>query len=291
MLVTWALLAEPGPAAAQETPPCEKPPPEETEPPEEPEAPEESESPVDPDSPPAEEAEDAPEPELTLRDRWKVAAELSYSDQSGNNVLRLLSGGLEISHREKEAFEFESILKSRYGKSEGDVVARNHFASLSLDLHPRDDWSPFLYLTAERDPFKRLDLRFSGGAGAKYKLQESQRAADELSMSLALLYSYEDIRPVEADPFGPNTSRARWSLRVRGGRELRPGATLRHVTFYQPIWDELADYLLRSETGARLLLTERLGFSLSYQMDRTARPPEGVTPDDRLFKTGLIIEF
>ena len=53
----------------------------------------------------------------------------------------------------------------------------------------------------------------------------------------------------------------------------------------------MADYLLRSETEAKVLLTERLALSLGYQLNRTARPPEGVEPDDRLFKTGLIIDF
>ncbi|MQA89592.1 MAG: DUF481 domain-containing protein [Gemmatimonas sp.] len=67
--------------------------------------------------------------------------------------------------------------------------------------------------------------------------------------------------------------------------------TLQHTTFYQPLWDDVASYLLRSDTGVKILLTERLALSVDYQLTRDARPPQGVEPNDRLFKTGLIIAF
>jgi putative salt-induced outer membrane protein YdiY len=53
----------------------------------------------------------------------------------------------------------------------------------------------------------------------------------------------------------------------------------------------MADYLLRSDTGLKVMLTERLALSVDYQLKRDARPPVGVEPDDRLLTTGLIIDF
>lgn len=232
----------------------------------------------------------APEPE-PKPDRWQVSAEMSFNDQSGNKNLRLLTGGLRISHLEKQEFKLDGSLQSRYGKSNGEVIARNHYASVALDLHPEHSWSPFFFADAERDPFKRLDLRLNGGAGAKHVIHRRSEGTDEVSVSLALLYSLEDIRAVEEDPFPREESLARWSLRVRGSQEIRPGMTLRHVSFYQPEWDQMADYLLRSETEAKVLLMGRLALSIGYQISRTAQPPEGVAPNDRLFKTGLIIDF
>jgi hypothetical protein len=225
-----------------------------------------------------------------IPDRWKTSAELSLTDQSGNQVLRLVSGGIRFSHREKEAFELDGVLQTRYGRSGEKVVARNHFASLAFDLHPRDAWSPFLYFTAERDPLRRLDVRFAGGAGAKYTPFEVP-AVDEVSLSLALLYSVENLRPSESDPDPLDRALARWSLRLKAAREVSENLNIQHVSSYEPVWHEMADYLLRSETGARVHLTERLALSVTYALDRTARPPEGVEPDDRLLKTGLIIDF
>lgn len=226
----------------------------------------------------------------TLSDRWRMAAELSLTDQSGNRMLRLLTGGLRVSHREKEAFELDGSIQSRYGMSEGETVARNHYLSLSFGLHPADTWSPFLYLTAERDPFKRLDLRFSGGAGAKLRPFDIA-PSDEVSMSLALLYSSENLRPSESDPNPLDRNVGRWSLRIHAAHVVSETLRVQQLATYEPVWDHMADYLLRSETGARVHLTERLALSVTYALDRTARPPEGVRPDDRLLKTGLIIDF
>jgi putative salt-induced outer membrane protein YdiY len=222
---------------------------------------------------------------------WKVSAEMSYNDQTGNRVLRLLTGGLKVAHRDRTRYELDGRVESRYGKSNGEVVARNHYASLALDLRPEDVWSPFVFFNGERDEFKRLNLRFSGGAGAQYRIYDNRESKSTASVSLALLYSFEDLIPTEAQPFAPNRSLARWSLRVKGNQALGQGISLQHSSFYQPVWDEVADYLLRSESGAKVLLTKRLALSVGYQLSRNNRPPDGVQPDDRLLKTGFIIDF
>ncbi|MBA2670792.1 MAG: DUF481 domain-containing protein [Gemmatimonadetes bacterium] len=222
---------------------------------------------------------------------WKIAAEMSFTDQSGNRVLRLLTGGLKVAHRDRDRYELDGQVESRYGKSEGEVVARNQYASLALDLQPNSAWSPFLFSNAERDEFKRLNLRFSGGAGARYTFWDEPSVQNTASVSLALLYSYENLIATEAQPFSPSRSLARWSVRVIGSQSLREGVTVHHTSFYQPVWDEMADYLLRSDTGAKVLLTRRLALSVGYQLSRNNRPPEGVEPDDRLLKTGFIIDF
>lgn len=225
-------------------------------------------------------------------DRWKVSAEFSLTDQGGNKTLRLLTGGLNVEHLEREAYRLDAKVQSRYGRSEGDLVALNHNADLAFDFRPESTISPFLFSEAERDEFKRLDLRLSNGAGAKYTFQRDD--LDQASLSLALLYTYERIAP--ADDAAPGTPvdighNARWSLRARTSHELRDGVSLRHTTFVQPVWDNLADYLLRSETGVKVLLTERLALSADLELRRDAKPPEGIEPNDRLFKTGLIIDF
>lgn len=230
-------------------------------------------------------------------DRWLVSAEMSITDQSGNRSLRLLTGGLTVAHRQEERFRLDFGLQSRYGKSEGELVTLSHQGSFAFDFRPASTWSPFLFVDAERDEFKRLDVRLSTGAGAKYTLRRIDASDEETSISLALLHSYERIAPQAPDQDqlaaeGPKiVHRARWSLRARTSHQLRSGVTFRHTTFYQPLWDEVANYLLRSDTGIKILLTERLALSVDYQIKRDARPPPGVEPDDRLLKTGLIIDF
>jgi hypothetical protein len=230
-------------------------------------------------------------------EKWKASAELSFTDQSGNSDLRLLTGGLNVSHLQRESYQLDAAVTSRYGRSDGDLVALSHAGSLAMDLMPNGTWSPFLFTNAERDQFKRLDLRLSTGAGAKYTLFRAPSRRREASVSLALLHSYEQIAPApvrspqEIGGSRQTTHRARWSLRGRTTHEITSAVSLRHTTFFQPLWDEVADYLLSSDTGLKILMTERLALSVDYQLKRDARPPSGVEPDDRLLKTGLIIDF
>lgn len=228
-------------------------------------------------------------------DRWKISAEFSFTDQSGNKVLQLLTGGLSVSHLQRDDFRLDTSFKTRYGRSNGDLVAFSHTASLAFDFRPEADWSPFLFTDAERDEMKRLDVRLSSGAGIKRVFYRGGRS-DEVSLSIAMLHSYEQIAPrretEDLSPLPGSTSQAaRWSMRSRLRYQIRDGVTLNHLTLYQPVANEMADYLLRSDTGVKVLLTEQLALSVEYQLKRDGRPPEGVGPNDRLLTTGLIIDF
>ena len=224
-------------------------------------------------------------------ERWEVAAELSFTDQSGNESLRLLTTGLNLTHLEQDRFELDVNLQSRYGEDEEKVIARHHYGSVGFDFAPRGAWSPFLFADAEHDRFKRLDLRASGGAGAKYTFYDPPNNDSRASLSLALLYSYENQSAPTGEPEPDPSQLARLSLRLKGEQELRDGVKLTHLSFVQPATNEFADYLLRTETGIKTSLSERLALSVVYQTNRDNRPPDGVQPDDRVLKTGLIINF
>ncbi len=238
-------------------------------------------------------AQDPAEP-----DKWKVSGRLSYTGQSGNKVLRLFTGGFSASHLREEEFEFDAGWTTRYGKSEGELVAFNHNAAVAFDFRPEDRWSPFLFADAERDELKRLDVRVSSGAGVKRTFVS--RGNDDVSLSLAALWSYERIAPpMTEDGIDPpdvavgvtSAHVARYSLRGRIRFEPRDGVRFTHTTFYQPIWNEMANYLLRSDTGLNVMLTERLSLLVEHQTRRDSRPPTGVDPNDLLLTTGIIIEL
>ncbi|HET8655213.1 MAG TPA: DUF481 domain-containing protein [Longimicrobiaceae bacterium] len=232
-----------------------------------------------------------PEPPKARKrpDRWKISAAFSYTDQSGNKVLRLLTSGLNVSHLDKDRYKLDAMLQSRYGQSDGEVVARNQYGSISINLHPKGMFSPFLYANAERDVFQRLNLRFSGGAGAVFTPFPNRDG--EASLSLALVDSYEDLRATQSDPKSPTRNLARFNVQLKGSNKVSEGVSIHHTSNFQPAANELADYLLRTDTGMKVVLTEKLALSVDYQLNRNAQPPEGVEPNDRLLKTGFIIDF
>lgn len=232
-----------------------------------------------------------PEPEPPP-DRWNFAAEASFTDQSGNKTLRLLTGAFKFSHREKSRFELDGSIQSRYGMSDGEVVARNYFGNLNFSPFKQGRISPSFSMKAERDPFKRLDLRFLGSAGAKYTPYRADQNRGELSLFLMTSYEFQNLQVSQIrDDEDEYTHVPRWTMEMRGNRRLNSSVTATLQSSYEPSWGELANYLLRSQTGMKVLLTEDLALSVEYQFNRTNRPPEGVAPDDRLFKTGIILDF
>jgi hypothetical protein len=226
--------------------------------------------------------------DTTRGKRWKTSAELSYTDQTGNRALRVLNGDIKATHLRKDLFRLNASAQSRYGESDGGVVARNHFGSLAVDLDPRAVVSPFLFVDAEHDRFKRLDARNCSGAGARYTPYRPARTSGEVSISLAMLLQYESRIAAREDPRPPSGTLARASPCLRGSKELPSGVRLQHLWFYQPAVDRLADYLLRTENGVRVALNRRLALSVIHQFNRTALPPEGVEPGDRIMRTGTI---
>lgn len=217
-------------------------------------------------------------------DRWAGEVGFSLNTSGGNERLTVLTSSVGLSHLETSAYQASIGGRLRYGRSEGEEVARNIRGNTTIDLWPESRFTPFLFATAENDPFKKLRARLNGGSGVKRTFWRD--GWSEASLSGAVLYSYENIRVDE--PVGVDIKHnARWSWRARGRKQLGDGRRFEHVTFYQPVWDQLGDYLIESQTSARWSLTSDLAFTTTLLYERNSTPPEGVGPDDWSLAVGL----
>lgn len=231
----------------------------------------------------------APPPPPPAPDRWKSQLEFGFNGSRGNTDLITLSTGFSIERREKDSFELEWSTSYRYGESENQVVARHLQSSISFDLFPTGNWSPFLYVAAERDRFKRIDLRTDGGAGAKYTLARGE--ATSASLSLALLHTYENFTATGTDPEPDIRNHARWSLRARASRRMNEGWQVENTTFYKPVHNALGDYDIDSTTKLSAILNTRLALTLSYKYRLDSTPAEGVGGEDTFLTAGLTINL
>ncbi len=96
--------------------------------------------------------------------RWAAAVDLGFTSASGNTDLMALNSGLRLRHRQTSRFRLEWTSNVRYGESDGEVVARQLQSNLNFDLGPDARFAPFLSASAERDRFRKLDLRSKVGA-------------------------------------------------------------------------------------------------------------------------------
>jgi hypothetical protein len=165
-------------------------------------------------------------------------------------------------------------------------VAQNLRGTATLDLFPQAGWSPFLFATAEQDPFRKLDLRLNTGGGIKRTFWQEEW--DEVSLSGAMLYSYENLDVTPADSVGDGiTQNARWSVRGRARRQFGEGTRAEQLVYFQPAWNYVEDYLLESQTSIRVALTRTLAFTSTLLYSRDSTPALDVDPDDWSIAAGL----
>lgn len=227
-------------------------------------------------------AQDAP-------DRWQMQIELGFNGASGNSSFSILRTGARAKHLQTDVAEFETSVLVRYGKSEERVIADDAKASLKLDLWPQDRISPFVFADVARDEIRRLDGRFSGGAGGKWTFWSA--SSGKASLSAAALYDYQNFKvaPGSGDP--ESESLARWSVRTKVEKKLSSGASFEQVAFYQPVWDGASDYVLDLTHSIATQVLGNLSLAVEHQYLRDSTPQPGVASDDQRFSVLLKMAF
>lgn len=221
-------------------------------------------------------------------DAWKVSTELGFNAARGNSHLTLFSTSLDVSRLDTEVFELSWSLSALYGENADSVVARRYRTGLNFDWQPEARVSPFVFVDAERDKFRKLRVRTNAGGGAKYALWRAARTSG--SISAAVLHDYEGFTvPLP----GGATSRAtaRWSLRAKADGELENGLVLETVAFFKPVVDEFDDYDIDARTKVGLKVNERVGLMLSWAFRYDSTPPADVRRDDQVLQIGLTLDF
>ncbi len=218
-------------------------------------------------------------------DRWKAEVELGLNGASGNSSFSILQTGATVAYLRTEIASFEMSAGLRYGRSDSKVIADDSRASVKLAYHPKSDFSPFLFATTSRDRIRKLDFKSSGGLGANLTMWRGPEGT--AALSAAALYDYENftLGPGSAGP-GSRGS-ARWSFRVTVERKLGTDAAFKHVSFFQPQWNALGDYLMDATNSVSTKIIESLSLVVRHEYLRDSVPPPGARRDDQRFSVVL----
>jgi hypothetical protein len=173
--------------------------------------------------------------------------------------------------------------EARDGDGESYVNKRSWTLETSADYLPGGRASPFLFVTAEGSLERQIDLRTSGGAGAKYRFVDTDRTRLDASMAALMERTApRDRAGIVQDP----TATGRWSARLRARRAIGDAAQLQLVTFFRPAMDDFSDQTWDLTASAQYALSDVLGLRLSLvnrydslALDRGAR----ANHDGRLF--------
>jgi putative salt-induced outer membrane protein YdiY len=228
---------------------------------------------------PAEEPAAAP-------DRWGFELNLALTSTSGNDQISVFVTDGKITHLQTDALKLDWTGRIRYGRSEGQDVAQNMQSSLTVELAPRARWSPFVVGQAEKDPFKKLDLRTSSGAGVRYQVLRRNHA--ELTLSGAALHSYENLQVQAADPVTRElTHNARWRWIGEGSYAVGETVEAENRTYYEPVWDHGSDYLMEVQNTVRFRVNDHLSFRVAHVFQRDSTPPAEVNENNSMLTLGV----
>lgn len=194
----------------------------------------------------------------------RFETELGASVFFGNTEQLTFTNRSEIS-RADSTVEYSVNWSLTYGEAtneEGETFVNRRTWSVgsSLDFAPHGRFSPFLFGSLESSLQKRIDRRFSGGAGGKVTFIRSDEAL--LDLSTAALAE----RTVPRDEAVADTEwLARWSVRLRARRNFGDGRlALSTENLYVPAFRDPGDFTFSSTSSLTVALSTRVSLRFSF---------------------------
>lgn len=180
-----------------------------------------------------------------------------------------------------------------YGETRIDGVRavnkRSWGGSLSADLHPFSQLTPFMLASVESSLEKRIIRRYSGGGGVK--LLFVKNAATSSDVSLALLAERTVTAP--SDTQRVEKVYARYSARYRLERKVDDRVIFSLLTFYRPEFSALHRFTTTANVAATYKLAKALALKASFvdNYDSEARGRGARSNNDGDILFGLVATF
>ena len=224
---------------------------------------------------------------------WDGKAEANASLFFGNTRQTTFGTRLAGGHADSTA---DVRLDGQFTYSEAESAERRQYvakrswrAGGTADYRPFARVSPFVLGSVESSLEKRIDRRYSGGAGAKLLLLRNPRTVSDIS--LALLAEHSSLRS-ETDQRVEETI-ARYSARFRLDHKVGERVTITHETFYRPEARALDRFTFTSRTSVAFSMTAALAFQGSFldNYDSEARARGARSNNDGELLFGLAVTF
>ena len=207
--------------------------------------------------------------------------------QTGNTEKTNISGAVFMSAVDSLK-EFSANAKYLYGANNKTVNQKEYIAGLQYDYHPFSVISPFVRAEYYKNEFRKINGRYSGLVGVKYRYFVKPEILD-YSVSAALLY---DVERYEPDVDLPDKERLRLSVRPKFKHNLTSTIYLTAEAFYKPNLLDFSDYILCGNINLNIRVFKRGLLRLSYEHEYNNKPVnELVQKTDALLLAGLGVEF
>lgn len=215
-------------------------------------------------------------PPVRVSGRINVGA----SSTSGNTNVDKLNASAEVVAR-SDLNRFTAGGQINKAEDDGTQTESNWLAYLKYDHFISEKWYAFANGSGENDKFKDIKLRTTFGVGGGYQFFETDRTF--LSVELGANYVNTDFTLAEDQDYPA----ARWALDF-SQKVFKSEAQLFHRHQLFSSLDESDNLFIRTQTGLRLPIVERLNSTIQYNYDWDDNPAPGRVKEDKawLFTLG-----
>jgi len=214
---------------------------------------------------------------------YKGRVNLAGSANSGNSDTKQIVGEAELAGVAKGS-RFSTRIRGEHRTEGGDESASNWLATANRDWFVSSRRFVYGRTSVERDRFRDLAMRFSAGGG--YGLQLIDRDQTGLSVQAGIDY----VRENRFDADDQAYPALGWGVRYRHWLVGRTAEVFHEQDGYMNV-DDGRDITLKTRTGLRLPIVDRLTAQVQGVVDWEGKPAEGRKSTDLSLQFGLGYEW
>ena len=212
----------------------------------------------------------------------------SLSTKNGNTEKDEYSFGLRMQYDQGNDYVAWGTATYDYGTSNNVKNEDKLYAHLRY-IHAIDhnDWAAELFVQSEQDEFRDIRERSLAGAGLRWRFFNSA----DWGKGYFGLGGFAEKIDYSHPLINPNEDNQRLNSYVAYTKQFGNGTKASYIGYYQPKFDESADYVSLQAVELIVPVYGNLKLSLTGQYAYDSRPPVGIDSADSTFKTSLLLDF
>lgn len=212
----------------------------------------------------------------------------SFSFRSGNTdfVEFGSSGRLDYFHDRYHVFSIGNV---SYGESSGSTISNRAFFHQRFNYAVTGMTTAELFGQIEQDEFVLLQSRLLLGAGARFRLIDTEEY--EIFLGSGGMYEREDLDANKVTVHPANTSIFRSTNYLSTRIAVSEGLDILNIVYIQPRPDALEDTRILNDGRLVFKVSDNIAWTNSILVRYDGGPPDEVESTDVDIKSGLTVSF
>lgn len=227
--------------------------------------------------------------------KFKFASELTGSLTSGNASVFLFGYSANAAYHSGKN-ELMLLTGGVYLNENDEIISNSHFGQLRY-TYLRSRWfNPYVFYQLQSNEILLLQRRQLAGIGNKMNLFKINRK-DSLELfssklSLGVMLEEEVLAKSQLPPgerlrtLFPRAS-VNWVFVLTVNNVL----SVINTTYYQPYFADFLDFRLLNETNFIFAVTDKLSFSMDFEIRYDSKPPSTLKNTDINSNFGILVQF